>query len=560
MPRCARIKKKNRCAKKNIDTKKQNKMRRLSLSVAVFVFLWVIVDAANVCFGSLGGSHLSFVSPVIRAMSSRGHNVTVFVASRHLEDARKKGFGDRVSVLSSHYRNPDEEGMPDGMLALCWKVPRPLQHLVMGPMVMGVIQGFMRELPAEEARQLISGCDVVVADAFQPGFADAAAELEIPAVFFHNFITPLIPPQRSSWLLHQVSTLGISGRNSISNPLDYCVFNVAAPFLQTLSHIFWGFRVYGYPRIMWSSVFARPLLLPGPASFLTVSHPPNVIPLGAPVTDMKMRINPYPYRIALPGCKRVDAERIVYAAFGTNVKVPKLQVDKLCAVFRSILDDASSGIDHVVFGFRALDFTPDSCHQVCQDERISTAPWVNQTDILQSGRVAVFVTHGGYSSVWESFSSRTPMCVMPVFGDQPANGDWVTSSEYGDYCDPLLPAEELLSKLLNLIKNRDALVNNMEQGRQLDIATLGPATMEERAAILLEMVIHEGVNNSLQRLVDPVWAPYAKRGGNRMIPTPATYGIFVWLIFLIITIGLICSRCCSCCSRKAPNIVKSRQH
>jgi hypothetical protein len=71
-----------------------------------------------------------------------------------------------------------------------------------------------------------------------------------------------------------------------------------------------------------------------------------------------------------PGCKPFNSSKLLYAAFGSHIRVPKTQIDKLCDAFRQVLD--SGEVDHVLFSFRPLLFEPDTCHKVCNDERIST--------------------------------------------------------------------------------------------------------------------------------------------------------------------------------------------
>jgi UDP:flavonoid glycosyltransferase YjiC (YdhE family) len=48
---------------------------------------------------------------------------------------------------------------------------------------------------------------------------------------------------------------------------------------------------------------------------------------------------------------------------------------------------------------------------------------VNQKELLQSGVVSVFITHGGYSSITEASNTKVPFIILPVIGDQPQNGD-----------------------------------------------------------------------------------------------------------------------------------------
>jgi hypothetical protein len=408
-----------------------------------------------------------------------------------------------------------------------------------------VISSFIRELPVPLAMEKLrqQQCEVVVADPFQSNYADAAAELELPAVFLHNFLGILVAPQNPLFPTIRPFTIDIEASNH--SPLLYPVFNLLAPFFQGLSMMVNGLKIYHYPRIMFSSVYARPFLVAGSHAQLLTATPRSVIPLGGVYIDAP-RAETDSYEVALPGCKAQQASKILYAAFGTNVNLPLLQIDKLCSAFKQVL--ATGEVDHVIFAFRPLfgaQLPP--CHAVCGgDERISVTSWVNQSDVLFSGRVQVFLTHGGFSSLVEGISSRTPMAMMPVFGDQPENVDWAEAEGFGLLVDKLWSNETVAEKLRYIIKHRATFVKNMENSRQLDLTAFGTDSMAQRGASLLEMVGAEGVDNSLQKLVPPEWAPYAKKGGYRMIHTAATWGMLVWLL-LIVWVVYRCSRLCSCC-------------
>lgn len=47
--------------------------------------------------------------------------------------------------------------------------------------------------------------------------------------------------------------------------------------------------------------------------------------------------------------------------------------------------------------------------------------YIPQVDLLESGRVSLFITHGGQNSLLEAFHSNTRTLVIPLFGDQHRN-------------------------------------------------------------------------------------------------------------------------------------------
>ncbi|CAH3045402.1 unnamed protein product [Porites lobata] len=54
-------------------------------------------------------------------------------------------------------------------------------------------------------------------------------------------------------------------------------------------------------------------------------------------------------------------------------------------------------------------------------ENVMIVPWMRQNDLLGFSYTKVFLTHGGLNSILESAYHGTPMVVLPLFGDQPAN-------------------------------------------------------------------------------------------------------------------------------------------
>jgi len=62
---------------------------------------------------------------------------------------------------------------------------------------------------------------------------------------------------------------------------------------------------------------------------------------------------------------------------------------------------------------------------------IRIVPWMQQNDILGHTATKVFFTHGGLNSVLEAAYHGTPMVVLPLFGDQPANAMKVQEAGIG---------------------------------------------------------------------------------------------------------------------------------
>lgn len=81
------------------------------------------------------------------------------------------------------------------------------------------------------------------------------------------------------------------------------------------------------------------------------------------------------------------------------------------------------------------------------DVKVEWHEKINQNEVLQSGVVHSFITHGGCSSVRESVLAQVPMWVIPWFGDQHAVAcrvkelNWGDCSLYPDFGDNIITTE-----------------------------------------------------------------------------------------------------------------------
>lgn len=99
--------------------------------------------------------------------------------------------------------------------------------------------------------------------------------------------------------------------------------------------------------------------------------------------------------------------------------------------------------------------------------------------MLSSGRVSVFLTHGGYSSLIEGRSARVPFVVLPVIpGDQPFNADFVENQGFGVAASTMDSADALAEKLVNVARNASFHVAAMDAAVEVERLRLGSATME----------------------------------------------------------------------------------
>lgn len=222
----------------------------------------------------------------------------------------------------------------------------------------------------------------------------------------------------------------------------------------------------------------------------------------------------------------VGPQRLLFAAFGTLVHIPTSLNERLCSAFVRVLD--SGEVDAVVFGRRVLgesELTRSAtegenhrtipvCPQAsvcesssiegatqeekpqsglttttpgrskhdnsaarnissCNDPRIRVTQWVQQSDILASGAVGLFVSHGGYSSLHEAYSNRVPTAILPFFGDQPINAAAMQHKGTGVALTKTDSDEQLANGMLSVLRNRSQYLARMEDFAAMDAVLSG---------------------------------------------------------------------------------------
>lgn len=74
---------------------------------------------------------------------------------------------------------------------------------------------------------------------------------------------------------------------------------------------------------------------------------------------------------------------------------------------------------------------------------------------LAHQNVKVFISHCGISGTYEAINTGTPMILLPLFGDQPANAALLHEMEVGIYVDlKTLSKEMLLMAINSLMKEK----------------------------------------------------------------------------------------------------------
>jgi hypothetical protein len=81
--------------------------------------------------------------------------------------------------------------------------------------------------------------------------------------------------------------------------------------------------------------------------------------------------------------------------------------------------------------------------------------WTPQTAILLHPSTAVFISHGGLGSWYESMYAGTRMIMYPYFGDQPLNANTVESSGLGAIMRPDFTPEQAADLVCNITNSEE---------------------------------------------------------------------------------------------------------
>eukprot|EP00095_Tigriopus_kingsejongensis_P005737 maker-scaffold28_size608977-snap-gene-1.14 protein:Tk05737 transcript:maker-scaffold28_size608977-snap-gene-1.14-mRNA-1 annotation:"udp-glucuronosyltransferase 2c1" len=111
---------------------------------------------------------------------------------------------------------------------------------------------------------------------------------------------------------------------------------------------------------------------------------------------------------------------VIFVSFGSVVKTFQM-TDERRETFNSVLGQRK---EKILWKWET-DVMPG------QPANVKLGKWLPQQDILAHPNVKLFITHGGQSSFQESLCYQKPVIVIPVAGDQPANGQEAVRIGFG---------------------------------------------------------------------------------------------------------------------------------
>ncbi|KAI0840345.1 UDP-glucosyl transferase family protein [Hypoxylon sp. FL0890] len=223
--------------------------------------------------------------------------------------------------------------------------------------------------------------------------------------------------------------------------------------------------------------------------------PPLITPIG-PILSEDFEPLDEPLKAFYAGHRRV-----IYVSFGTHVLIASQNLDKFLGAFSDLLSEGL--IDGIIWAAndtqrglfdrdQAMRYGGTKIGDVLDniDPSWFFTPFAPQRAILARQETALFVTHGGASSVNEATFHETPMLSLGFFFDQPLNGLRIQEAGIGLALDKAHFTEsEILEKSRVLLQDRDGTIAQ-DVHRMGHIARIA-ARRKELGADLIEEVLYD---------------------------------------------------------------------
>lgn len=221
-------------------------------------------------------------------------------------------------------------------------------------------------------------------------------------------------------------------------------------------------------------------------------------------------------------------EGVIYVSFGSVVKASQMSDER-----RTVFNNVFRRLKQKVLWKWEKDTMVD------QPNNVQLNKWLPQQDILGHPNMKLFITHGGQSSSQETLCHQKPVVVIPVTGDQPANGQEAERVGFGlSIPFPEVTEENLYEAIQKVLTNPSFAKTAQRHGAALNDQMTRPL---DRAIWWLEYKLrHPGADHLQTPIHDLTWFQY--------------YLIDVWafLAFVIFLTNVIIFKVCYfCCCRRS---------
>ncbi|TRY78677.1 hypothetical protein TCAL_13198 [Tigriopus californicus] len=229
-------------------------------------------------------------------------------------------------------------------------------------------------------------------------------------------------------------------------------------------------------------------------------------------------------------------EGVIYVSFGSVVKASQMSDER-----RVIFNNVFRRLKQKVLWKWEKDTMTD------QASNVQLNKWLPQQDILGHPNMKLFITHGGQSSSQETLCHKKPVVVIPVAGDQPANGQEAERVGFGlSIPFPEVTEDNLYEAIQKVLSDPKFAQTAERHGSALNDQMTRPL---DRAIWWLEYKLrHPGSDHLQTPIHDLAWFQY--------------YLIDVWAflaLIVLLIIAIIFKLCQFCCCRKSKQIKSLNQ-
>lgn len=477
---------------------------------------WTPVGAANILAVPTvpDKSHWNVMRFVLRALTDRGHNVTVFTSSL---DGDREGYTE-VDV-SAEQRPPlvdvdatyliETIGNTWQLLPIMENISRVACDAIYGhPLMADIMNGAAQQFDLVITEPFMSKCVAYV-----------ATVLRVPMVY-------VFPPPMATFLERPLT-------GHIPNPAvaGHVLSGHGTP--KTFSERFANAVLTAYcSALTWYSEWKMQRTNPRPYDAVDLVKPSVIFANSHFITEPSRPLTPDVVQIGgihLTPPKSIpkdilefiedSAHGVIYFTFGSIVSM-------------------SSFPEHIQSAFReALSRVPQKVlwkydgEMKDKPKNVMTRKWFPQRDILLHPNVKLFISHGGISGVYEAVDAGVPVLGFPFFYDQPRNVDNLVASGMAIRMDLLSITEKTLFNAVFEIINNDKFQKNAKiVSTRFKDRPMSPA---ESVVYWTEYVLrHKGAPHLKYHALNLTWYQYF------LIDVISTFLFIGSVLFFIMYYGL----------------------
>ncbi|CAI6352176.1 unnamed protein product [Macrosiphum euphorbiae] len=450
------------------------------------------VESANIlAIETIAGkSHWNFFSSVLRSLTDKGHNVTVFTPIT-------EGNRENYTEIDTSGDLPKKRGI--GLTDMMKVFGDPIKTLWFGP---GIARSYCDIIHGNERlKDILEGFvhtdfDVIL---IEPVWLDCmsyvAMKLSLPMIY-------VVPQSMVTFL--EYSYLG-----HVPNPASVSNFMADHGVPKTFVQRFSNTALLSYSLLTFSCF-----------EFLLKYREPKPYDVSRPVQPSVMFVNSHYI---------TEASRSLFSNF---VSVGGIHLNAVQNIPNDILDfieNSPHGVIYFTFGsVVSMSTLPDHIQNAFKEAlaqvplrvlwkyegemkdkpiNVMTSKWFPQRDILAHPNVKLFISHGGISGVYEAVDAGVPVLGFPLFYDQPRNIDNLVEAGMGISMDLLtLQKDELLTNILELINNEKYMKNAKIVSDRFKDRPMSPS---ESVVYWTEYVIrHKGAPHLKSQALNLTWYQY----------------------------------------------------